>query len=172
MEFGEKIKKARKGAGMTQKQLAEEIGVAEITIRKYEANKRTPSFVQLTAIAIALNVFLGELLPLELSPLGKKLKDSIREPYEPSDDDGKTIEDYTKDSPFKKTYDMMMNGDITPEEFEKYLESRIAAIKNLESKYPKLLDPYNRLTPESQQKILELIDFYTQLEREGSDSNG
>ena len=62
MEFGESIKKFRKAAGLTQKQLAEMIGAAEITIRQYENNKRNPSWRQMTAIAKALNVPFEELL--------------------------------------------------------------------------------------------------------------
>ena len=42
MSVGDHIKNARKSAGMTQKELAEKCGAAEITIRQYESNKREP----------------------------------------------------------------------------------------------------------------------------------
>jgi transcriptional regulator with XRE-family HTH domain len=42
MQFGEKIKAAREAAGMTQKKLAEAIGVSTRTIQLYEANDRQP----------------------------------------------------------------------------------------------------------------------------------
>lgn len=49
MTTGDRIKKARKNAGLTQKQLAEKIGVAEITIRQYETNKRLPKNKDITS---------------------------------------------------------------------------------------------------------------------------
>ena len=42
MQFGEKIKSARTAANMTQKELAESIGVTTRTIQFYEQNKRQP----------------------------------------------------------------------------------------------------------------------------------
>lgn len=62
MTIGEKIKKFRKEAGFTQKQLATECGVAEITIRQYESGKRQPRFEQLQIIANALGMYLFEFL--------------------------------------------------------------------------------------------------------------
>ena len=62
MTIGEKIKDYRKKAGFTQKQLAKECGVAEITIRQYESGKRQPRYEQLQIIAKALNMHLFEFL--------------------------------------------------------------------------------------------------------------
>lgn len=57
MTTGERIKNARKAVGLTQKQLAEMCGIAEITIRQYESDKRIPKSKELTEkIAAALNV--------------------------------------------------------------------------------------------------------------------
>ena len=57
MQYGEKIKAAREAAGMTQKQLAEKVGVTVRTIQLYEANDRQPkNATALIAIAHALGV--------------------------------------------------------------------------------------------------------------------
>ena len=42
MTLGENIKRYRLEKGLTQKQLADNLGLAEITIRQYENDKRTP----------------------------------------------------------------------------------------------------------------------------------
>ena len=62
MSVGDHIKNARKSAGLTQKELAEKCGAAEITIRQYESNKREPRNEQLMKIARILNVELYDLL--------------------------------------------------------------------------------------------------------------
>lgn len=62
MNVGERIKAARKKANLTQAQLAQLCGVATITIRQYEADKREPKLEQLWKIAGALGVRLDDLL--------------------------------------------------------------------------------------------------------------
>jgi transcriptional regulator with XRE-family HTH domain len=57
MQYGEKIRAAREAAGMTQKQLAEEVGVTVRTIQLYEANDRQPkNATALITMAHALGV--------------------------------------------------------------------------------------------------------------------
>lgn len=56
MGIGQRIKAARKSAGLTQKALAEKIGAATGTIQQYELGKRQPRIEQLQVIADALNV--------------------------------------------------------------------------------------------------------------------
>lgn len=56
MGIGENIKKYRKQAGLTQKQLAEMIGVAPGTIQQYELGKREPRFEQISKISSALGL--------------------------------------------------------------------------------------------------------------------
>ena len=76
MAIGEKIKTIRKARHVTQKQLGVVAGLAEITIRQYEANKYTPSVENLRKIASALDVSVSEFL----EP-GQTLRE-----YNPSDD--------------------------------------------------------------------------------------
>ena len=60
MNIGEKIKKYRKEAGLTQKQLAEKINRKEITIRKYESGEREPRISIINDICEALNIPIDE----------------------------------------------------------------------------------------------------------------
>ena len=70
MTIGEKIRLLRKDRGMTQKQLAERAGVAEISIRNYENNKRQPRMEQLSRIAHVLQINFESFLQVDTpSPL-------------------------------------------------------------------------------------------------------
>lgn len=70
MDVGQRIKEARKGAGLTQKGLAEQIGAATGTIQQYELGKRQPRLEQLQAIAAALGIQVVDLLgPYDGPPL-------------------------------------------------------------------------------------------------------
>lgn len=62
MTIGERIKQARKKKGITQKELAEAVGVAEVTIRQYEADKYSPKYDKMVKIAEALNIPVSDLL--------------------------------------------------------------------------------------------------------------
>lgn len=56
MEWGKKIKEARKAAHLTQAELADKLGVHRSTIANYEIERRKPTFVELKQIAVILNV--------------------------------------------------------------------------------------------------------------------
>lgn len=56
ISIGKNIKKVRKKRGLTQKELAEKCGLAIITIRQYETEKREPNSTNIFKIADALNV--------------------------------------------------------------------------------------------------------------------
>jgi transcriptional regulator with XRE-family HTH domain len=59
---GEKIQKLRKEKGLTQAELAKKSGLSEISIRKYENNDRKPKLETIRKIAIALDVYMNELI--------------------------------------------------------------------------------------------------------------
>lgn len=65
MTTGQRIKVARKKAGMTQKQLAQKCGMADSAIRKYESGKIEPKLVTAQKIASALGVRVEDILGLE-----------------------------------------------------------------------------------------------------------
>jgi len=55
MDIGNKIKLARKEAGLTQEQLANEIGLSRVTINNIEKNKYSITLGTLKKISKALN---------------------------------------------------------------------------------------------------------------------
>lgn len=65
MTTGERIKEARKRAGMTQAQLSEQSGIAAISIHQYEAGKRQPQIERLLRVASVLNVPIEQLVDTE-----------------------------------------------------------------------------------------------------------
>lgn len=65
MTTGELIRKYRKEAGLTQKELGSRSGIAEPTIRKYESNRLKPKIETIRKIANALGVSAIQLNPDE-----------------------------------------------------------------------------------------------------------
>lgn len=60
--IGENIKKARKLAGMTQKELGSKLGVTQQNIAQYENNIAKPKIETISKIAEALNTSVGSLM--------------------------------------------------------------------------------------------------------------
>lgn len=67
MEIGQNIQEARKKAKLTQKELAEKVGIATITVQQYERGVRTPKIETLQKIAQALNIDVGVLYGVEVN---------------------------------------------------------------------------------------------------------
>ena len=65
-DFGQLLHDLRKKKCMTQKQLANKLGVTEATVSRYESNTATPPLDTLRSIAAIMNVSLDELLGTEL----------------------------------------------------------------------------------------------------------
>lgn len=65
MNLGENIKKARKAAGVTQKELAEHLQVYQKDISRWENNKLTPNTITLAKICRELNASADEILELK-----------------------------------------------------------------------------------------------------------
>lgn len=62
MSIGERIKRARENAGLTQVELGEKIGITGVAIMRYEKGKRQPSLEQLHRIADALKIDIYDLI--------------------------------------------------------------------------------------------------------------
>ena len=62
MTFGEKLKEARKDAGLTQEELAAKLSVSRQAITKWESGKGMPDVENLKAISAALDVSIDYLL--------------------------------------------------------------------------------------------------------------
>lgn len=54
LSFGERLKLAREGAGLTQDELAAKLGVDQVQISKYERSVTGPKYVRLEVIAEAI----------------------------------------------------------------------------------------------------------------------
>lgn len=62
MTLGEKLKDARKNAGLSQEQLAEKLCVSRAAVAKWETDKGTPDIMNLKAISKLLDVSIDALL--------------------------------------------------------------------------------------------------------------
>lgn len=96
MTIGQRIKEARKNAGLTQRELAEKSGTATGTIQQYEREVRQPRLEQLQAIAAALGVSVNQLLPEPTEEERATVADIIREIGMPHGPDGKASVAETK----------------------------------------------------------------------------
>ena len=65
MTTGDRIKEARKAAGITQAQLANKLGISYVGVSQWENNLRNPKHETLKRIASALGVSVGSLLGYE-----------------------------------------------------------------------------------------------------------
>ena len=65
MNLGENIRKARKAAGVTQKELAERLQVYQKDISRWETGVRTPSAEYIIQICKALDISADYLLGLK-----------------------------------------------------------------------------------------------------------
>lgn len=65
MDFGSKLKELRLQAGLTQKQLAEQIGITKSVVSFYELRERTPSPDVLIKLATVFHVSTDYLLGIE-----------------------------------------------------------------------------------------------------------
>lgn len=65
MNLGQNIKKARKAAGITQKELAERLEVYQKDISRWENNELTPSAINLARICRELHASADVILELD-----------------------------------------------------------------------------------------------------------
>lgn len=67
MTVGEKIQAIRKEKGLSQKELADKLGIAPGTIQQYEAGKRKVTIEKLMRIAATLEVPVERLIPFNIN---------------------------------------------------------------------------------------------------------
>ena len=66
MDLGTKLKKARESAGMTQKELADILGVFPKDISRWEHNNRTPNVITFGKLCQAIGASADELLEIKI----------------------------------------------------------------------------------------------------------
>ena len=69
VEFGTKLKALRKASGLTQKQLAERLGITTSVVSYYELSERSPSPDVLIRLSQVFHVSVDELLGIEESSI-------------------------------------------------------------------------------------------------------
>ena len=85
MTFGEKLKEARKNAGLSQEQFAEKMSVSRSAVAKWETDKGMPDVNNLKVIAQLLNVSVDYLLDEDERFSFNEIKESINlDDYEKS----------------------------------------------------------------------------------------
>lgn len=78
LSLGMRIKAAREETGITQEELAEEVGISRAAVARYESGEIEPKIKNLVAIATRLNVTTDYLLGIEIKqkePLTKNMSD-------------------------------------------------------------------------------------------------
>lgn len=100
MTIGEKIKKARMDAQMTQTELAEKCGMADSAIRKYESGKVTPKLDTIAKIARAMGLYVcdlvdagqwGQVRPGEDSKTSSEAESRLLYHFRNLNDNGQTV---------------------------------------------------------------------------------
>ena len=79
MTFSEKLKEARKNAGLTQEQVSEKLCVSRQAVTKWESGKGMPDIENIKAISKLLNISIDYLLSddsLELNEIKEKINPS------------------------------------------------------------------------------------------------
>lgn len=66
--FGERLLELRRAVGLTQKQVADELGIHSVTYLHYEKDQREPSLDTVVRIAAFYDVTTDYLLGVEQSP--------------------------------------------------------------------------------------------------------
>ena len=69
VEFGAKLKALRKASGLTQRQLAERLGITTSVVSYYELSERSPSPDVLVRISQVFHVSVDSLLGIEQSSI-------------------------------------------------------------------------------------------------------
>lgn len=121
MNFSDRLKEARKNAGLTQAQLSEKLGITAQSYSQYETGKRNPKMETLQKIAAALNIKLSELVPISdtLDWAVEKIEENriIRE-YSALDAAIKENLDKMNESAKKKVYDYTEDLIQNPQNWE------------------------------------------------------
>ena len=110
MTFGEKLKEARKKAGLSQEQFAEKMNVSRSAIAKWETDKGMPDVNNLKVMSQLLNVSIDYLLDEDEKISFNEMKESINlDEYEKSGKcrDKKDAVCYAKNSDATKIYPLI-----------------------------------------------------------------
>lgn len=152
---GQKIKEARKKAGLTQKELGQKLGLSFQAIAQWENDLRNPKFETLKKIADALGVNIDSLLDestlaqIEANVVHPSLVDKINARM-----------DVLSDTEHLRGYVTVDELAEMVSDVKKMFEQ--ASHKEL-MEFKKIADVYNGLNPDGQRVALERLDELAQL---------
>lgn len=133
INLGKRIKEFRKIRGLTQKQLAEKLGVTTITIQNYENNRREPNIETIGKIANVLNTTVSELFGFEVCDIEGNPVNSIKTPLNRVNNN---FEEYHN-------------------QYKEYVEEMLEVAINNDIYFIRLI--YNRLFPNNRENIIDNI---------------
>lgn len=147
MTLGEKLKEARKQAGISQEELSEKLGVSRSAVAKWETDGGIPDVDNLRVISKLLNVSIDYLLD------DGEITDELvmREPYNLSDY-GKGIRKTKKDRviyekfPDSEIYTLLAEQKLTKS--EKIADNAIGLLTNAPFGIPQLINSLKNLDKE------------------------
>ena len=137
---GERIKAARKKAGMTQKELADKLGIPYQGISQYERGIRNPKIATMKKIAIALNI-----------PPSQLISEDVLFRYEEYEDLAHDIKQE------------LISDAGSPEEYEEAITKTTDIQEDLVRSYYKnerlkfVETAFNWLNPKGQRKVIRYI---------------
>lgn len=162
LDIGKNIKKARQKRGLSQEELAHDVGITKSTISKYELGHREPSFEQLKKIAKVLDVTVGYLQGYE-SFDAKLVMDALKS------NDYRTLE---------KLLCMPENSMIPiPPEEESEIRKQVAQERQDSIRYINRLrlnieifyTPYGKFTEQDYDSLRNLIELFSKLSSSGQE---
>lgn len=65
MKFNERLRELRTQSSLTQKEVADKLGVSTITIRQYEQGTREPNIEKILKLSVIFDVSLDDLMCLD-----------------------------------------------------------------------------------------------------------
>ncbi len=133
MAVGTRIRTLRNASGMTQRDLAQKVGLTEAAVRNYELGLRTPKPAKLAQMAEALGVSPDALREVEVSDARGALELLFRAERQlglkPVVEDGRILVEVDKSVPgaqktvmamkaWQRMADQLAAGEITEDEYE------------------------------------------------------
>lgn len=177
MNTGERIRARRLELGLTQRALSERCGIAEPTLRRYEAGKLNPKLSTCQKIATALEVPVVYLLDAspetkeragDVDKMIKELRIKIQEAQEDPDQDNplknmqpflayvEQVQKETLEKAFQEDTLSKLNQSISDIQ-----ETTDIAKRN--RKTSKLIAAFDRLNDAGQTKVVELVESFAQI---------
>lgn len=174
MNTGERIRVRRLELGLTQRALSERCGIAEPTLRRYEAGKLNPKLSTCQKIATALEVPVVYLL--DASPETQKIATEVDQMIK---DLRKKIQDARENPDSEKlisdvqpllAYAEQVQNETTVKAFQEDASTKLAqSISDIQAttdlvkrnrKTSKLIAAFDQLNDDGQAKVIELVEDF------------